>query len=171
MLNSSPLLDWKTCVAPVLSVYMSRMMQNGYPEKYRVDTLMRALRIYDKMVEENDKGTRPLYRPKDWNTVPKRKEKEKKRKTWSTKGGHIATIFAPPTQNSEFANSLKVIADNEAEAGVHFKIVKTGGLSSQHEISFTESNTLQTAGCDSADCLPCKPGRGVNLAYSIQLKI
>ena len=76
MLNSSPLLDWKTCVAPVLYIYMSLMMQNGYPEKYRVDTLVRALRIYNKMVEENDKGTRPLYIPKDWNTIPRRKEKE-----------------------------------------------------------------------------------------------
>ena len=56
MLNSSPLLDWKTCVAPVLSIYMSRMMQNGYPEKYRVDTLVRALRIYDKMVEEKTRA-------------------------------------------------------------------------------------------------------------------
>ena len=53
LLNSSPLLDWKTDVAPVLTTYMTRMRNSGYPEKYRIDTLVRALRIFDKMVEDN----------------------------------------------------------------------------------------------------------------------
>ena len=65
MLNSSPQLDWRTCVAPVLSEYMLRMMRSVYPQKYRVDTLTRALRIYDDMVQKDKEGTRPLYRPKD----------------------------------------------------------------------------------------------------------
>ena len=123
------MLDWKMCVAPVLSTYMSRMMHCGYPEKYRVDTLNRALRIFDKMKEDDNNGTRPLYRPKDWNVVARRKEKEKNKYEWSTRGGHIAPIFVQPTRNSELANSLKAIADREAEAGGHFKIVETGGLS------------------------------------------
>ena len=109
LFNSSPLLDWKTCVAPVLSCYMSRMMHSGYPEKYRVDTLTRAFRIYDKMVEEDNSGTRPLYRPKDWNVVTRRKEKEKIKFEWSTRGGHIAPIFVPPTPNSELANSQRLL--------------------------------------------------------------
>ena len=45
LLNSSPQLDWKSEVAPVLSEYMLRMMQSGYPQKYRVDTLTRARMI------------------------------------------------------------------------------------------------------------------------------
>ena len=97
LLNSSPMLDWKTCIAPVLSSYMARMMHCGYPEKYRRDTLTRALRIYDKMIEEDNNGTRPLYRPKDWNIVARRKDKQKKRYEWSTRGGHIGPIFVHPT--------------------------------------------------------------------------
>ena len=69
LLNSSPLLDWKTSVAPVLSVYMLRMKNSGYPEKYRVDTLQRSFRIYDKIIEEDLSGVRPLYRPKEWNIL------------------------------------------------------------------------------------------------------
>ena len=92
--------------------------------------MTRALRIYDHMVEEDKKGARPLYRPKDWNITARRKEKEKKKYEWSTKGGHIAPIFVPPTPNSELANSLRMIAENEAELGVNFKIVETGGLTS-----------------------------------------
>ena len=158
LLNSSPLLDWKTCVAPVLSSYMARMMHCGYPERYRVDTLVRAFRIYDKMVEDDKKGIRPMYRPKDWNVVPRRKEKESKKYNWSTRGGHVSPIFIPPTPNSELAIALKSIADSEAEAGVHFKIVETGGLSLKTVLQ--KSNPLETAGCSSPTCLPCKPGRG-----------
>ena len=73
-------------------------MHNGYPQGYRVDTLNRALRIHDHMVEEDTKGIRPLYRPKDWNVVARRKEKEKTKYEWSTRGGHVAPIFVTPTQ-------------------------------------------------------------------------
>ena len=159
LLNSSPLLDWESSVAPVLSQYMLRMMKHGYPQQYRVDTLTRALRIHDHMVEQDRQGIRPIYRPKDWNITTRRKQKEKKKYEWSTKGGHIAPIFVPPTPNSELANSLKVIADEEAELGVHFKIVETGGLSMRAILQ--KSNPLQNIGCENADCLPCKEGRGV----------
>ena len=53
---------------------------------------------------------------------------------------------------------LKAVADNEAEAGVHFKIIETGGISVKSILQ--KSNPLETAGCDLGDCLPCKPGRG-----------
>ena len=158
LLNSSPLLDWKTWLAPVLSEYMRRMMHSGYPEKYRIDTLSRSLNIYDKMVAEDSSGTRPLYWPKDWNVVARRKEKEKRKYSWSTRGGHVAPIFVPPTPDSELANCLKFIADREAEAGVHFKIVETGGISLKSVMQ--RSNPLETPGCDRSDCFPCKQVKG-----------
>ena len=158
MLNSSPQLDWRACVAPVLSEYMLRMMRSGYPQKYRVDTLTRALRIYDDMVQKDKEGTRPLYRPKDWKRAERQRSKQKKKYEWSTRGGFIAPIFVPPTPNSELALSLKAVAENEAEAGVKFKIVETGGLSIKSVLQ--RSNPLETPGCDDEECLPCKPGRG-----------
>ena len=124
-------------------------MKSGYPEKYRKDTLRRSLRIYDKMVEDDISGARPLYRPKDWNIVARRKAKQKKKYEWSTRGGHVAPIFVPPTPNSDQANALKLIADSEAEAGVHFKIIETGGLSLKSILQ--KSDPLETVGCDSND--------------------
>jgi hypothetical protein len=158
LLNSSQLLDWKTEVAPVLSTYMARMKVSGYPEKYRVDTLVRAFRIYDKMLEDDHQGQRPLYRPKEWNIIARKKEKERKKYDWSNKGGHIAPIFVPPTPNSELASLLREIADREAEDGVSFKIIETAGLSMKRVLQV--SNPLESKGCDSPDCLPCKDGRG-----------
>jgi hypothetical protein len=81
------------------------------------------------------------------------KEKEKKKYNWSTRGGHTAPIFVPPTPNSELAKSLRKIADQEADAGVHFNIIETGGLSMRKVLQ--RSNPLETPGC-----LPCQDGRG-----------
>ena len=110
------------------------------------------------MVAEDEDGTRPLYRPKEWNVVARRKEKDKKKHDWSTRGGHIAPIFVPPTPNGELARALKNIADSEAEAGVHFKVVETGGSTVQSRVQ--QSNPLGTPGCGDAGCIACKPGRG-----------
>ena len=109
-----------------------------------MDTLLRALRIYDDMVRKDLENVRPLYRPKDWNVVARRKEKQNKKHEWSTRGGFIAPIFVPPTPQNELANSPKAIAESEAEAGVVFKIVETGGLSVKSILQ--RSNPLETPG-------------------------
>ena len=61
LFNSSKRLDWATEVAPVISRYMARMMTAGYPKLYRKHTLERAIRIYDKMVKDDQEGVRPMY--------------------------------------------------------------------------------------------------------------
>ena len=73
LLNSSGRLDWSTETAQVISVYMSRMMTAGCPQKYRKHTPERALRIYDKMMKDDSEVDRPIYRPKDWNVTDRRK--------------------------------------------------------------------------------------------------
>ena len=133
-------------------------MHAAYPEKYRRDTLSRALRIYDKMVEDDRIGLRPLYRPKDFERVKRQKEKQKKKTNWSNKGGFVAPIFVPPTPNGELAAQLRTIAEKEAEAGVQFKIVETGGITVKRMLQI--SNPMGTLGCDEERCLPCRTGQG-----------
>jgi hypothetical protein len=64
--------------------------------------------------------------------------------------------FSSP--NSELANTLKEIADKEAEKGVFFKIVETGGRSVQSMLE--RPNPMANIGCTDVDCLPCKTGKG-----------
>ena len=101
--------------------------------------------------------------PKIGIVLPGERRKRKRNMTGQPGGGHIAPIVVPPTPNRELANSLKAIADREAEAGVHFKIIETGGLSMRSVLQ--RSNPLQTAGCDSPECLPCEHGRGEGRNY------
>ena len=85
-------------------------------------------------------------------------EKQKKKHNWSNKGGYIAPIFVPPTPNGELATQLRNIAESEAEAGVQFRIVETGGIPVKRMVQ--KSNPMGTIGCTEVNCLPCKTGQG-----------
>jgi hypothetical protein len=158
LFNCSRRLDWSASVAPVITDYMGRMMQGGYPETYRRNILCRALGIFDSKLEDDRSGVRPLYRPKNYDLANRRKEKQQNKYNWSNKGGYLAPIFVPPTPQSELANQLKSIAETEAEEGVRFKVIDTGGRSIKSIVQ--KSNPTATLGCEAADCLPCKNGRG-----------
>ena len=69
LLNGSRRLDWETEVASKISVYLSRMMEAGYPERYRGDTLERCLRMYDRMLEEDTSGIHDV--------IERRREKQR----------------------------------------------------------------------------------------------
>ena len=107
ILNCSPRLDWQEHVAPVLTDYMCRMMVGGYPETYRRQTLKHAIGIHTKMKEEDSKGIRPIYRPKDWQVDERRQKKKNKKHNWSSTGGYIAPIFVPPTPDGQLAKELE----------------------------------------------------------------
>ena len=97
MLNTSRRLDWSTSVAPVLVEYLRRMMAGGYSEKYREDVLRNAVVVYDSKLKEHAEGTVPRNRPRGYKKAERRKEKREKKKSWRTKGGHIAPIIVPST--------------------------------------------------------------------------
>ena len=156
--NTSTKLDWNSFVAPVLTEYMKRMQMSGYDEKFRKATLLSAVRIWDKMVLEQEQGVRPISRPANWDRVGRRRRKVDKRHNWSAKGGFIAPIFVPATPGGELAKELKAIAEREEVAGMKFKIVETGGTTVKQTVQ--KSNPTATPGCPFNDCLACKNGRG-----------
>ena len=173
ILNFSDRLEWQTDIVPVITEYMRRMMVGGYKEGYRRNVLCHALRIYDKMVRENETGDRPMYRPRDWQREERIIDKKKKKHDWSTKGGHIAPIIVPATPNSELANALRKVAEQEGEQGLKFKVVEGGGRTIKSIAQ--KSNPTATPGCGQPDCLACAGGRGEggnclksNVQYSIR---
>jgi hypothetical protein len=71
---------------------MPCMEQAEYSEWYRKDTLLRALRIYDKMVEDDRQGVRPLYRPLSTEEIRKRR----KETIGQTERGTLPQFLFPP---------------------------------------------------------------------------
>ena len=95
---------------------------------------------------------------KNWKKDERRREKERKKKNWATKKGHIAPIFVPATPGGELAKKMRQIADKEAKDGIHFNVVEVGGKTMRSELQ--KSNPTASPGCRKTDCLACKEGRG-----------
>jgi hypothetical protein len=155
---------------------MVRMRLAGYTEQYRKSTLLHSLRIYDKMTDDDQKGIRPLHRPRCWKEEERRINKRKKKYNWSSKGGCIAPIFIPATPHGELAKDLREIAEKEAELGLKFKIVEMGGRTIQNEVQ--RPNPTGSPGCSNVDCLACVEGRGQggnclknNVQYELECRL
>ena len=46
---------------------MIKMRDSGYTALYRKQILSSALNAFEKMVKDDQSGTKPLYRDKNWN--------------------------------------------------------------------------------------------------------
>ena len=153
---------------------MVRMREAGYGEGMRRSVLQHAARIYGRMRREDEDGTRPIYRPKSYQMVERRKAKTAKRHSWSSRGGYIAPIFVPSTPDGELASLLRTIVEEEGRSsGLRFKIIEQGGVSIKQ--CTQKSNPSATPGCADMDCIPCKGGRGgggdcrkSNIEYSME---
>ena len=173
ILNTSARLDWQTEVAPVLTEYMARMYKAGYSEGYRKNVLSHAIRIFNKMKQEETDGVRPLYRPKDWEAERRIIDKKYKKHNWASKGGYTAPIMVPATPGSELANMLREIAEAEATEDVKFKVLETGGNRIKHQLQI--SNPTATPGCTDTGCIACRHGKGEggncrrsNITYEVE---
>ena len=158
MLNCSKKVNWKKDTAPIVSEYMKRMCKAGYNENYRKAILTQALAIYDRKWEEEEKGIRPVYRPKDYKKEERKREKEEKRHDWAKSGNCIAPIFVPASPESTLLKMMREEAKKLEEEGIKFKIVEMGGSTMKRELQ--RSNPTATPGCKKEDCECCKRERG-----------
>ena len=176
LLNCSEKLDWDIEVVPVITDYMVRLKIAGYNQGYRKYILGHAIRIYNQMLRDDKTGSRPIFRPRNWQTEERRIDKKKKKHSWAEKGGYIAPIFVPPTPGGELLKMLCEVAEKEAFGRLKFKLVEGGGRSVKGEVQ--KSNPTGKPGCSSPDCLPCQPGRGAggncrrnNIQYEMECKL
>ena len=66
----------------ILSDFCLRMKMSGYPEKYRQNIILSALTAWDRMVEMDKSGEKPLHRERSWRKKERSLEKEMKKAGW-----------------------------------------------------------------------------------------
>ena len=103
--------------------------------------------------EEQELGTRPFHRPRNWQEEERRNKKKRKRNNWSSKGGCTAPIFVPVTPGGELAKELREIVEKESVSDMKYKIVESGGRTLKSKLQ--KSNPTATPGCENADWLAC----------------
>merc|ERR1719509_359446 len=61
---------------------MRMMKRSGYNEKFRREVLRSGRLAFQKILQENQMGTKPIYRSRKWKELERAKEKIQKRKNW-----------------------------------------------------------------------------------------
>ena len=73
--------------------YMHWMQFSGYSKEDRIVVYKKAKSRFEKIVQEDAKGTTPLYRAKQWNREKRLKDKANKRNERFSKNGDDTVMF------------------------------------------------------------------------------
>ena len=156
--NISLELPWDTTVKH-LNDFSNRMRASGYDEKYRFEIIKSGVEGFDKMVEEENNGGRPINQRRTWNKDQRQKKKELQKKNWFAKGGYDVPLFVPHTPGGELAKRMRSAeAQNHQGRKIRFKIVEKGGVTLERMLR--RSNPWSQENCGRAECFPCQGGEG-----------
>ena len=124
-LNCSKDLPWDEVVEHVNKMMM-RVQLSGYNQKFRHEIVHSAIKAYHKIKEEEENGSKPMYRPKGYQKEERKEEKAKKKITWYEKGGYKSVIFIKATPGS----MLKKRYEEEIKkTSLRIKVVEQAGTS------------------------------------------
>ena len=78
-----------------LNRFMLKLKNSGYSQKFRTEILDSGLKAFEKMVEDDKNGVKPMYRSKEWNhdKMEQFKRKEKNQLTDRSKTQYKSVLF------------------------------------------------------------------------------
>ena len=169
MLNCSTDLPW-SITAGHLTSFMLRMQISGYDEGLRFEILKSAIKAYEMIKYNDQQDIKPMCRNKNWHKNERREEKQKKKKTWYTKGGYETVLFIPATPNSRLRNMMQQYINN---TGIKIKVIEKSGIKIIRLLQ--KNDPFKLKGCGKQDCLVCVSGKGGNcrnngVSYKISCK-
>ena len=97
--------------------------------RFRTEVLELGLSGYNKILEAEKSGVRPLYRLKSWKAAECKQKKREKKKNWLGPFWN-SCIFIPPTPGSELKKRMQQVEEITRFGGREnwpIKIVKMAG--------------------------------------------
>ena len=141
-----------------LSNFMIKLKRSGYNQKFRIEVLNSALKAFEKMIVDDKKGQKPLFRDRLWNYEERNKAKNSKKLNWYKQGGksiYTSVMFVPPTPGMVLCKELQ---QREKEVNKfndeRFKMVEAGGVKVENIL--TQKNPFKKEKCEENDCPLCK---------------
>ena len=141
-----------------LNQFMVKLKNSGYSKKLRKEVLDSALNAFDRMIEDDLNGVKPLFRSKEWNYEDRQKAKlDKKRNWWNSDRSKIkytSVLFVTPTPGGVLAKMLREReADLNKNSKERIKIVEKGGLKIKDILC--SKNPFQNNKCSQKTCPLC----------------
>ena len=161
------------------SKFMQMLKNSRYSMKFRKEILSSALNGYNKILETDKSGDKPLYRTKEWRSSASWLEKKKKRKSRCWLGETFKScVFVPPTPDSELRNLMQrkeeVMRPGGRESWA-IKMIETAGKSLEN--CLVKTDPFEGNQCSDKSCLPANNPknriscRRNNVGYTILCKI
>ena len=147
-------LPWEEKAA-MLTEMSTRMKMSGYCEKFREEVIASGVNGFEKMVQVQEAGGRPVNRPRSWEQETRRKKKTEKSITWHKNGGFDVPLFIPCTPGGELAKKIKGVEEKKSgNRTVRFKVIETGGIAMKSLLQ--KSDPWAGGKCGRQGCFPCK---------------
>ena len=136
---------------------MIKLKNSGYSKKFRIEVLDSAIKAFEKMIQDDKKGIKPLFRDKNWNFEARLNKKQNTKRNWfrDNENSKFKTVlFVPPTPGSGLLKELKT-RDEEINKyeDERIKFVETGGI--KIEQLLTQKNPFKKQKCEGKDCVLC----------------
>ena len=143
----------------VMAKWSRKLQRSGYPFTVRHEVIKTACEKWERMCQEEDRGGRPIHRPREWKKKERRLEKEKKRSNWHQKDPKQASapLILDPTGGSLTKDAKEVCANFEKVTGMRISVVERAGQAVKH---LAKPEPLRKTGCGRENCFPCKTGGG-----------
>ena len=150
LLNCSRELLWEAIVDHVN--YNTRVDQ-----KFREEVVRSALASYNRLLELDASGEKPLYRPREWTALERAREGRKRPDNWFRTGDFDTVIFVPATPGSSL--NTGTWERSKPQHSYKFKVVEQSGTT--FKTMLQTSDPFKQRRCVNADCLLCRTdGKG-----------
>ena len=137
------------------------MKLSGYNKHYRYQVIKAGMVGYDRMLEEERRGGRPVNMSRRWDEDQRQRRKEMQGKEWYRQGGYDVPLFVPHTPRGELAQRMRAKeAENNQGRQIRFKIIEKGGVSLEQKLR--RSNPWSGEKCGRPRCFPCMSEEGGN---------
>ena len=144
-----------------LNNFMVKVKNSGYGVKFRKEILNSASQAFEKMIQDDKNGIKPLFRGKDWKIEERKAGKESKRVNWykgyKTSDGieYTSVLFVPVTKGGALAKELRI---REAELNKYsterIKIIEDGGIKLKDFL--VQKNPFPNQKCTKKKCVICE---------------
>ena len=149
-----------------LNLFMLQLKNSGYNAKFRKEVLDSSLKAFQKMVQDDQDGIKPLYRSRDWNSEERKMLKSKKKLNWwnsqRSEIQYTSVLYVTPTPGGVL---LKAVKKREEElnknSSERIKIEEKGGLKIKDVLG--AKNPFNPSRCIQKTCPLCTQSEFVEI--------
>ena len=141
-----------------LNKFMLQLKNSGYSQKFRKEIMDSTFKAFQDILEQDKKGIKPLYRPRNWNAEDRKAQKLNRKSNWwnaaKAKVQYKTVLFVTPTPGEIL---LKRLQKREAELNKdpkdRVKMVEKGGMKIKNILC--RKNPFKKSKCHQKTCPLC----------------